>query len=563
VPHDVIAHPDRDRNRSLGWLANAWMEFFCVHGPGDVQGEPVVHGDEVAGFVVDCYALDSHGRRLHDSGFFSRPKGCDKSGLGARLAMFEALGPCRFAGWAKGGEIYEDPWGLGFRFEYAAGDPMGRPVKVPFIRIMATEEGQTGNVYDSIYYNLTDEAAPLALVPGVTCGLSRTLLPGGGEITPSTAGSASKDGGKETFVVFDETHLYKTPELRSMYRTVTRNLRKRKRIAGTWFLETTTMFAAGEESVAEMTYNLAEQIRENAVKTQRLVFDHRYGICEDLTSEEMLRVAILEAFGEAIDWNDIDAIVDDFYDTRNAPADSCRYWLNAVSGAVDAWLTEPEWRARVNVTLVVSRRDPIVLGFDGSRARARGVTDATALIACSVIDGHLFEPLERSVWEQPTGPAGREWQVPAGEVDAAVHECFRRYNVVGFFGDPAKWETYIASWEATYGSRLKVKARRDHPIEWWMTGGRAAQIVRALDEFHSAVLDGEMSHDGSYALTRHVLNARRRPTKSGLMIAKETPDSALKIDACVAAVLAWQARLAARAAGIGLRRTTGVPRRIR
>lgn len=100
---------------SLGWMAVAWMEYFVVHSPGDVQGEPVRHGDEYTGFVVDCYAVDDgEGRLLYDSAFFSRPKGCDKSGLGARIGLFEAFGPARFAGWAEGGEVYRDPWGLGF-----------------------------------------------------------------------------------------------------------------------------------------------------------------------------------------------------------------------------------------------------------------------------------------------------------------------------------------------------------------------------------------------------------------------------------------------------------------
>ncbi|WP_235459620.1 hypothetical protein [Streptomyces olivochromogenes] len=122
---------------------------------------PVRHGDEYTGFVVDCYGLDEDaGRRFYDSAFFSRPKGCDKSGLGARLALFEALGPARFDGWAEGGEVFRDPWGLGFEYVYEPGEPMGRPVSVPYIRIMATEEGQTGNVYDTVYFNLTDEASP-------------------------------------------------------------------------------------------------------------------------------------------------------------------------------------------------------------------------------------------------------------------------------------------------------------------------------------------------------------------------------------------------------------------
>jgi hypothetical protein len=134
--------------------------------------------------------------------------------------------------------------------------------------------------------------------------------------------------------------------------------------------------------------------------------------------------------------------------------------------------------------------------------------------------------------------------------------------VVGFFADPALWESYVAGWEAKYHKRLKVKSTRDHPIEWWMTGGRSGLVVRALEQFHSAVVDGELSHDGSFTLTRHVLNARRRPSRSGIQIAKEHPDSPRKIDAAVAAVLAWQARLAAVAAGAGAD-TTAVPRRIR
>jgi hypothetical protein len=475
----------------LGWLALAWIEFFVIHGPGDIQGEPVEHGDEYSGFIVDCYALDEGGRRLYDSAFFSRPKGADKSGLGGRIALFEALGPCRFLGWAEGGEVYRDPWGLGFQYAYEAGEPMGRPVNVPYIRCMATEEGQTGNVYDTIHYNLTQGPLADALARADDAGLTRVLIPGGGEVTPSTASAASKDGGKETWVDFDESHLYNTPELRQMYRTVTRNLRKRKKLAETWFLETTTMYAAGEESIAEQTYTLAEKIREGKSRATRLLLDHRWGECEDLADEKASR----------------------------------RYFLNAPSATSDAWIANNEWAARIAAEKIVEADEPITLGFDGSRSRNRGVTDATALIGCRVSDGHIFE---LGVWEQPAGPLGEGWQVPVIEVEALIRETFQDFNVVGFYADPAKWESYVAKWEATYADQLQVGGR-DHPIEWWMTGGRATKTVTALREFQDAVLDGDMTHDGSLALTRHVLNARRRVSKSGIQIAKEHPDSIRKI----------------------------------
>jgi hypothetical protein len=456
VPRTLVRAPGHDRSRSLGWLALAWMEFFVVHGPGAVQGEPVRHGDEYSGFVADCYALDGDGRPLYDSAFFSRPKGADKSGLGARLGLFEALGPARFAGWAQGGEVYTDPWGLGFRYVYEAGEPMGKPVTVPYVRIMATEEGQTGNVYDTIFFNLTDDEAPLSAVPGLDAGLTRTVLPGNGEITPSTASSASKDGGKETFVVFDETHLYNMPELRRMYATVTRNLRKRKR-EGTWYLETTTMFAPGEDSVAEKTYELAEHIQTGRARRQRLLCDHRWGECEDLSAEDALRAAILEAFGEAVEWNDIEGILNEFYDTRASVSDSRRYFLNAPTSSADSWVAPHEWAACTDAARVVADGEMVTLGFDGSRKRVGAkVADATALVGCRLSDGHLFAI---RVWEQPEGAAGYDWRVPAGEVDAEVKAAFERYNVVGFYADPAKWESFVTGGKPSSAGDCRSRPR--------------------------------------------------------------------------------------------------------
>ncbi len=220
-----------------------------------------------------------------------------------------------------------------------------------------------------------------------------------------------------------------------------------------------------------------------------------------------------------------------------------------------------EWRARFYSTVhngasrVVADREAITLGFDGSRKRARGVTDATALMGCTLEDGHLFE---LDVWEQPKNV--REWEVPVADVLAAVDQAFDRYNVVGFYADPAKWESHVAGWEARYGPRLQLKSTAAHPVEWWMTGGRATFTVRALEKFQSAVIDGDLTHDGSSVLMRHVLAARMIGTRSGVQIAKEHPTSERKIDAAIAATLAWQARLDALAKGI---KATATPRYVR
>jgi hypothetical protein len=510
--------------------------------------------DEFTAFVVDVYALDGNGRRLYDSAFMSRAKGRAKSELAGFIVLFEAMGPARFSHWAEGGETYERN---GLLYTYSTGEPVGVEVTAPVIRCLATEEGQAGNTYDNVHYNLTE--GPLGEgLPRDAAGLTRIFLPGGGEIIPSTASNSAKDGGKETMVVFDETHLYNRPELKRMYQTVRRNLAKRK-IAEPWSLETSTMYLPGEKSVAEETHELAKMIIEGKTKRQRLLFDHREADADiDLTDEDQVRAGIAEAYGPFAEIMDVDRIVSEIYDPRNDPSDSRRYYFNQPTSARDAWITAPEWNS-CYADKTVKPGEEITLGFDGSRKRARGVTDATALVGCRVSDGHLFEV---KVWEQPNGPAGDDWAVPVDEVDYEVEKAFETYNVVGMFADPARWESYIAKWEAAYGKKLKAKASQSNPIAWWLTGNRSYLVVRAVEQFSTAVLDKELTHDGSLALTRHVLNARRRIGRSGITIAKSHPESRDKIDAAISALLAYQARLIALSKGEATR-STFIPRRIR
>ena len=551
---DLIRADIHDRQKSLGWMAVWWIETYCVHGPGDVQGTDVKLDDEFAGFIIDTYAIDDDGRRLYDSAFISRAKGRAKSELAGFMALFEAMGPARFSHWSNGTETYERN---GQVYQYSKGDPVGAEVVGPVIRCLATEETQAGNTYDNIHFNLTE--GPLAEgLPRDAAGLTRIFLPGGGEIIPSTASSSSKDGGKETFVVFDETHLYTTAELKRMYQTTRRNLAKRK-AAEPWSLETSTMYLPGEKSVAEETHELAKGIKEGKAKRQRLLFDHREADPDiDLTDEDAVRAGLREAYGPFSDVMDIERIINEIYDPRNDPQDSRRYYFNQPTSSKDAWISAPEWNA-CSKPQEVSKTDEITLGFDGSRKRSRGVTDATALIGCRVSDGYLFEI---RVWEQPEGPAGEDWEIPTAEVDYEVRKAHESYKVVGMFADPAKWESYIAQWESDFGRKYRVKSSQNHPIEWWMTGNRSYLVVRALEQFQNAVIDREMVHSGDLALTRHILNSRRRLGRSGLSIAKEHPDSKNKIDAAVAAVLAYQARLQALSKGEATKNTF-VPRRIR
>ncbi|MBN9209344.1 MAG: hypothetical protein J0H96_11860 [Microbacterium ginsengisoli] len=545
MPRRLITADQHSRERSLGWLAVWWMETFTVHGPGDIVGQPTRFGDEYTGFIVDAYAVDDTGRRLYDSAFLSRPKGCDKSGLAGKFSLFEAFGPARFSGWAQGGETYEF---LGQVYTYRRGEPMGRTVTAPMVRILATEEEQTGNTYGTIYHNLTSSESPLFSLQawGVIAGLSQVVIPGGGMIKRSTSGASSKDGGLETFVVFDETHLYNTPQLREMYNVVRDNLGKRAANAEPWFIETTTMFAPGEESVAEKTFAYADAIEEKRARRTRLLFDHRWGEVKDLADEAALAEAFREAYGDAIEWNPVEALIDKAYDPRQPEDRTRRMRLNTITGARNAWLQPHQLDSRLLSTLRRThtgewtwtrpwKGERITLGFDGALT-----SDATALVACRLSDMHIFPLL---IEEIPDGPEAADWEVDRDRVDAAVAGAFERFDVVGFYADPPFWQDFVGVWDREFGDQLAVKSSGKSAIGWWTK--RDFQMAEALAELHLAIAVGGVSLDDESPLgkrmIRHFRNARSTQRRGGTVITKETKNSPRKIDAAMAGTLAFKA----------------------
>ncbi|MEU9470431.1 terminase [Streptomyces avermitilis] len=506
--------------------------------------EPFVPTREQAEFILRFYELHpGTGKRRIRRGVLSRPRGWGKSPLLAAIACAEALGPVVPDGWDANGE----PVGMGWE-----------RIRTPLVQVAAVSEDQTQNTWAPLLEMLR-MGPVIDEYPGLEPLDTFVNLPRG-KIDQVTSSATSRKGNKALFAVLDQTEEWTPSNGGKRLAQVMRS--NAAKIGGTT-LESPNAYIPGMGSVAEDTAAFAKAIAEGRTREDGLLWDHREAPPEtDPTERESLVAGLRYAYGDSSDheagcvlhsppcapgWSPIDRLVGDFWDTSNDPQVMRSDFLNQITHATDSWLSQPEWAGCSDAGKVVGDGDTIVLGFDGSRARARGVTDATALVGCRVSDGHVFL---LGCWEQPEGPAGEGWRVPVLEVLATVDEAFSRYRVVGMYADPAKWEGHVADWEARWGASLAVKATRDHPIEWWMTGGRSNLIVRALEKFHSAVLDKELSHDGASALTRHILNARRRKGRSGIQIMKEHPDSARKIDAAVASVLAWQARLDAVAKGL-------------
>lgn len=503
---------------SLGYDVADWIQAFCCHGPGDIQGQPIELDDEWLSFLVEAYRLDPvSGRRVFDEAVLSRPKGRAKSELAGLVGIAEAFAPVRFDGWN------------------ADGQPIGRPVTSPLLKCLATEESQAGNTFENVAF-IAGQWGPdvhpevFGGVSGIRQYQSATALylPHGGEIRACTAGSASKDGGKETWVCADESHLYVLRELKGMYGTVRRNLGKRK-LAEPWLMQTTTAYRPGEQSIAEETLTAW---RRGELSPTVLV-DHREAKGRIHLEDKAHTLAQLrQVYGAAAEWMDLDRIYREMRDPRSCPDDAtaARYYLNRAQSTKDAWiaLDVVERQARPEP---VAAGEAVALGFDGSLR-----DDATVLIGSRMSDGFLF-PV--GIWAKPSGPEGNWWEVPRSDVLASVREAFSRYKVSRLYADPHEWRSDIDDLAADLGAErvLSWETRRD------------VQMAAALDRLHADLINGVAWHSGDPVLMEHFGNAYVRRKGGHRLVRKERDQSSRKIDSVVGAALAYEARADAIAAG--------------
>ncbi len=256
----------------------------------------------------------------------------------------------------------------------------------------------------------------------------------------------------------------------------------------------------------------------------------------DLADPDQLRAGIIAARGDA-DRLDVEWIVSTIYSGHMPRSRSQRMFLNQLVTAEDQLISPEDWD-NCAVDDRLEDGDAVTPGFDGGKS-----DDATCLIAMRVRD-RLIVPL--GVWERPDGPAGGGWEVDRHAVDGAVRNAMERYDVQAFHADVALWESYVDAWSEDYRDRLVIKASPQSAVGRDMRGGLQV-LTLANERLVAAVEDGHVRHQGEAVplgrtLRRHVLNARRRPNRHGLSFGKPHRESADKVDAYAATLLADLAR---------------------
>jgi phage terminase large subunit-like protein len=514
---DITLYP------TLGPQVCDWIEAELCFGPGDLRGKPAEIDDEKRALIYRMYEVfpQAHpqaGRRRFKRCALSMRKGVAKTEFSAWIAACELhhQAPVRCTGWTK------------------KGAPIGGPVTDPFVVLVAYTEEQSDELAYGALKAILEESA---IVKDFDIGLERIIRKdGAGKAVSLSSSPNARDGARTTFFVADETHRWTLPRLKQAHQVMMANLPKRK-LADSWAMEITTAPEPGAGSVAEATMEYAQAIADGKIADSALFFFHRQaGDEHDLTTKEGARAAVIEASGPAAAWSDIDAIVQMWSDLTTDRSYWERVYCNRLVQAETQAFSVEQWKTLAK-DRQVKRGALITVGFDGAMFH-----DSTGIVCTEVETGYQWMA---GLWECP--PGREDWQVPAESVDATMRSLFEQFTVWRLYADPPYWQSWIAGWRGTFGE--------ERVIEWWTN--RRRPMTAALEGFNTAIHEGLISYDGNKDMARHLGNARKQELlqrdeqgKALWLIRKERPDSPHKIDLAMAAILSWEARTDAIAAGM-------------
>lgn len=518
APRDrTVTLPDGLPELTLGWEAIHWASKYLKQPDGEYVGQRWEFIESQVRFILWWYSLDSQGRWGYYHGVRRYPKGAGKSPFAAVMALIELLAPVRL-----------------LRFDNRAlGGCLGRKVGMPLVQIAATSHDQA---------NVNTMRMVRALLPpksrirddyDVETGKTIFHIPGGGQLMVITSSPTTEEGALVTFAILDQTESFlPTNGGVLLSEVLDRNVGK----SGSRMLETSNAWEPGKDSVAENTFDAWVAQEEGRLRGRgRILYDSRMAPADiDFEDDKSIERGVAAAYGDAY-WVDADDITQNRILSPRTPLDvSQRYYLNWPTAAEDAWTTRQELVKLADPEFRIDDGDDIALGFDGSR-----INDATALIACHIDTGFVFE---LGIWETENGTR----LIPVSEVDAAVHMAKDRFNVCAFFADVNEWEESTkVTWRALFEDTLDVWAvpggKDAQPVAWDMRS-HTAEFTQACEMVLGEIKNVVFKYDGDSVFGKQILNARRRPNRHGISIGKEAPKSPNKIDACVAMIIARHAR---------------------
>jgi hypothetical protein len=534
-----VPSPDEKPWPTLGPSLVQLLEERAVHGPGDLKGQPYRLDPEKKALIYRAYEVyprdhERAGQRRFKDFIVSLRKGSAKTEFGAAFAFLE-LHP--------EAEIRTDGWRrVGSRWE-----PIGRPVVDPYIPMVAYTEEQTDELAYRALFTMITEGPDADLFDAGLDRIIRLDERGHADGTARALAAApdSRDGARTTFQHFDETHRFTSQRLVKAHETMQQNIPKRP-LADPWSCKTTTAFEPGEGSVHEVDFRIAEKILAGKSVDPSFFFFHRYASDRHkLETHDGLRAAIVEASGPSImGWPNSSGQVENIASLyqkakeRGTEAYWERVWLNRPAQSAGKAFNLAHWKTLGNPKIRPILGSSITIGLDGSRWR-----DSTGIV-CTDIE-------RRFQWKYALWTIDEKTpEIPLDEVEEAVEELFKDYDVQRFYYDPAfGWGDGPGQrWEGKWGGKV---ARFE-------TGSRSIRkIADATQSYVTAVNEAEIAHDGDEDFATQIGQAYKYIFK-GRFDDEGQPIWALGkgpgtppplMDLAVCGVLSWQAYLDVIASG--------------
>jgi hypothetical protein len=526
---------------TLGFQVARFIEERAVFGPGSLKGLPYRLDDEKRGAIYRMYEVYPKGHRFAGRRRFKRcaiswRKGTAKTEWAAIIAFAELHpeGPVRCDGFD------------------ASGQPVGRPVRDPYIPMVAYNEAQTEELAYGALYTIVSECDDADMFD---IGKDRILRLDGagrpdGKCVALSGSPNANDGARTTFQHFDETHRMDLPRLVAAHETMLANIPKRV-LDDPWSLETTTAGRPGGGSVAEKTHKEAQAISRGEIREPDLFYFHREaGAHHNLKTLEGRIAAVSEATGPVGEYGPGQfADIARQWDRPGADRPYLeRVWLNRWTRSDQQAFDVKKFAALGVLHRTITPGTLVTVGFDGARFR-----DSTGFVVTEVETG--FQ-MPYGLWERPEH-APEDWEVPGDEVHAMFDQIMETFDVWQAYCDPPYWTEDVGKWAGRYPDRV---------TEWWTHQRR--KIGMSVRAFGEAIDSDQLSHNGDPDYVRHVGNAGRVETqllddegRKVVILGKIRPEA--KFDLCMAGVLSWQARLDALAKGATSGPEVFVPYRIR
>jgi hypothetical protein len=534
---------------TLGPLVADFIRERCIFGPGSLKGQPAVLSPEKLAVLYRMYEVYPQGHEFAGRRRFKR----------VGISWRKGTAKTEFAAWIAFTELHPEGPVRSDGFD-AHGDPVGVPVRDPYIPMVAyTQEQVEELAYGALYVVVTE--GPDA--DFFDAGLDRIIrLDARGRAdgrAVALAGSPNaRDGARTTFQHFDEPHRMHLPNLLAAHETMMGNLPKRP-LEDPWSLETTTAGQPGQGSVAEKTHREGIAISEGEITEPDLFYFHREaGPGHDLETLEGRIAAISEATGAEGEYGP--GQFRDIAKQWDRPGSDHSYlervWLNRWTRSAAQAFESKRWESLARPGERIPAGAFVTAGFDGARFR-----DATGIVVTEITTGkqELW-----AGWERPLDLANDDpWEVPEDEVTDAVDEMFTYFDVWQLWPDPPHWTETVGAWSTKHPDQIvEFWTNRKTPMAYAVRAYREAMDSRAVTPVGEASKLAKFTRHIA-AAGRHDLNLVDDEQKPLYVLRKLHEDR--KFDFAMAGCLSWAARIEALRKNAQPRPVveTFVPRRIR